>query len=144
MMNKEELKIIQTELFEKYNLNIDDTDPIWVVLAANTALFTEYLDKMEQVLIIHKSELESFKERFILELVKEQAKANKSVEKGIESLKTYENERKRELEESYKNMLEELRVTKKGEYKLNRQTILLFFGVQLITLMVGAAMALIL
>lgn len=40
-------KILNTVKVEKVNVyDIDDTDPIWVVLAANTALFTKSLESI--------------------------------------------------------------------------------------------------
>lgn len=143
-MGNEDLKAIQTALFDKYKINVDEKDPIWAVLTANTALFTEYVGKMEQALIRQKSELETFKDRFIAELDKEHKDTAKNIEEKLEKLKDYEKQRRLEIDKMFENFIKGFNDLKSDEYKLNKRTLIFFFGGQIISLLLGLAVGLIL
>ena len=102
-MDKKELI---DEIAKKHHIILDEADPILAVISANEMIFDEYINKVDNLFIKHKADLESFKINILREL-KEHIETNKEILRTIAAQNLKFSESKQEKTEQPEGPKEE-------------------------------------
>lgn len=125
-MDKKELI---DEIAKKHHIILDEADPILAVISANEMIFDEYINKVDNLFIKHKADLESFKINISREL-KEYIETNKEILRTIAAQNLKFSESKQEKTEQPEGSKEE-------KYQISKNHIFIFMISQIILLLMG-------
>ena len=125
-MDKKELI---DEIAKKHHIILDEADPILAVISANEMIFDEYINKVDNLFIKHKADLESFKISILREL-KEYIETNKEILRTIAAQNLKFSESKQEKTEQPEGPKEE-------KYQISKNHIFIFMISQIILLLMG-------
>lgn len=125
-MDKKELI---DEIAKKHHIILDEADPILAVISANEMIFDEYINKVDNLFIKHKADLESFKINMLREL-KEYIETNKEILRTIAAQNLKFSESKQEKTEQPEGPKEE-------KYQISKNHIFIFIISQIILLLMG-------
>ena len=125
-MDKKELI---DEIAKKHHIILDEADPILAVISANEMIFDEYINKVDNLFIKHKADLESFKINILREL-KEYIETNKEILRTIAAQNLKFSESKQEKTEQPEGPKEE-------KYQISKNHIFIFIISQIILLLMG-------
>ena len=125
-MDKKELI---DEIAKKHHIILDEADPILAVVSANEMIFDEYINKVDNLFIKHKADLESFKINISREL-KEYIETNKEILRTIAAQNLKFSESKQEKKEQPEGPKEE-------KYQISKNHIFIFMISQIILLLMG-------
>lgn len=125
-MDKKELI---DEIAKKHHIILDEADPILAVISANEMIFNEYINKVDNLFIKHKADLESFKISISREL-KEYIETNKEILRTIAAQNLKFSESKQEKTEQPEGPKEE-------KYQISKNHIFIFMISQIILLLMG-------
>lgn len=125
-MDKKELI---DEIAKKHHIILDEADPILAVISANEMIFDEYINKVDNLFIKHKADLESFKINILREL-KEYIETNKEILRTIAAQNLKFSESKQEKTEQPEGPKEE-------KYQISKNHIFIFMISQIILLLMG-------
>lgn len=125
-MDKKELI---DEIAKKHHIILDEADPILAVISANEMIFDEYINKVDNLFIKHKADLESFKINISREL-KEYIETNKEILRTIAAQNLKFSESKQEKTEQAEGPKEE-------KYQISKNHIFIFMISQIILLLMG-------
>jgi hypothetical protein len=125
-MDKKELI---DEIAKKHHIILDEADPILAVISANEMIFDEYINKVDNLFIKHKADLESFKINISREL-KEYIETNKEILRTIAAQNLKFSESKQEKTEQPEGPKEE-------KYQISKNHIFIFMISQIILLLMG-------
>lgn len=125
-MDKKELI---DEIAKKHHIILDEADPILAVISANEMIFDEYINKVDNLFIKHKADLESFKINILREL-KEYIETNKEILRTIAAQNLKFSESKQEKTEQPEG-------PKKEKYQISKNHIFIFMISQIILLLMG-------
>lgn len=125
-MDKKELI---DEIAKKHHIILDEADPILAVISANEMIFDEYINKVDNLFIKHKADLESFKINILREL-KEYIETNKEILRTIAAQNLKFSESKQEKTEQPEGPKEE-------KYQISKNHIFIFMISQIIFLLTG-------
>ena len=125
-MDKKELI---DEIAKKHHIILDEADPILAVISANEMIFNEYINKVDNLFIKHKADLESFKINISREL-KEYIETNKEILRTIAAQNLKFSESKQEKTEQPEGPKEE-------KYQISKNHIFIFMISQIILLLMG-------
>lgn len=125
-MDKKELI---NEIAKKHHIILDEADPILAVISANEMIFDEYINKVDNLFIKHKADLESFKINILREL-KEYIETNKEILRTIAAQNLKFSESKQEKTEQPEGPKEE-------KYQISKNHIFIFMISQIILLLMG-------
>lgn len=125
-MDKKELI---DEIAKKHHIILDEADPILAVISANEMIFDEYINKVDNLFIKHKADLESFKINILREL-KEHIETNKEILRTIAAQNLKFSESKQEKTEQPEGPKEE-------KYQISKNHIFIFMISQIILLLMG-------
>lgn len=125
-MDKKELI---DEIAKKHHIILDEADPILAVISANEMIFDEYINKVDNLFIKHKADLESFKINISREL-REYIETNKEILRIIaaQNLK---------FSESKQEKIEQPEGPKEEKYQISKNHIFIFMISQIILLLMG-------
>lgn len=122
-------KEIVDEIAKKHHIILDEADPILAVISANEMIFDEYINKVDNLFIKHKADLESFKINILREL-KEYIETNKEILRTIAAQNLKFSESKQEKTEQPEGPKEE-------KYQISKNHIFIFMISQIILLLMG-------
>mgnify|MGYP000941184566 FL=1 len=122
-------KEIIDEIAKKHHIILDEADPILAVISANEMILDEYINKINNLFIKHKADLESFKINISREL-KEYIETNKEILRIIAAQNLKFSESKQEKTEQPKDPKEE-------KYQISKNHIFIFMISQIILLLMG-------
>ena len=122
-------KKIIDEIAKKHHIILDEADPILAVISANEMIFDEYINKVDNLFIKHKADLESFKINISREL-KEYIETNKEILRTIAAQNLKFSESKQEKTEQPEGPKEE-------KYQICKNHIFIFIISQIILLLMG-------
>lgn len=122
-------KEIIDEIAKKHHIILDEADPILAVISANEMIFDEYINKVDNLFIKHKADLESFKINILREL-KEYIETNKEILRTIAAQNLKFSESKQEKTEQPEGPKEE-------KYQISKNHIFIFMISQIILLLMG-------
>lgn len=122
-------KEIIDEIAKKHHIILDEADPILAVISANEMILDEYINKINNLFIKHKADLESFKINISREL-KEYIETNKEILRIIAAQNLKFSESKQEKTEQPKDPEEE-------KYQISKNHIFIFMISQIILLLMG-------
>lgn len=122
-------KEIIDEIAKKHHIILDEADPILAVISANEMVFDEYINKVDNLFIKHKADLESFKINISQEL-KEYIETNKEILRIIAAQNLKFSESKQEKTEQPEGPKEE-------KYQISKNHIFIFMISQIILLLMG-------
>jgi hypothetical protein len=122
-------KEIVDEIAKKHHIILDEADPILAVISANEMIFDEYINKVDNLFIKHKADLESFKINILREL-KEYIETNKEILRTIAAQNLKFSESKQEKTEQPEGLKEE-------KYQISKNHIFIFMISQIILLLMG-------
>lgn len=125
-MDKKELI---DEIAKKHHIILDEADPILAVISANEMIFDEYINKVDNLFIKHKADLESFKINILREF-KEYIETNKEILRTIAAQNLKFSESKQEKTEQPEGPKEE-------KYQISKNHIFIFMISQIILLLMG-------
>ena len=125
-MDKKELI---DEIAKKHHIILDEADPILAVISANEMIFDEYINKVDNLFIKHKADLESFKINISREL-KEYIETNKEILRTIAAQNLKFSESKQEKTEQAEGPKEE-------KYQISKKHICILMISQSILLLLG-------
>lgn len=117
------------EIAKKHHIILDEADPILAVISANEMIFDEYINKVDNLFIKHKADLESFKINILREL-KEHIETNKEILRTIAAQNLKFSESKQEKTEQPEGPKEE-------KYQISKNHIFIFMISQIILLLMG-------
>lgn len=122
-------KEIIDEIAKKHHIILDETDPILAIISANEMVLDEYINKIDNLFIKHKADLESFKINISREL-KEYIETNKEILRTITAQNLKFSEGKQEKTEQPEGPKEE-------KYQISKNHIFIFMISQIILLLMG-------
>lgn len=122
-------KEIIDEIAKKHHIILDEADPILAVISANEIVFDEYINKVDNLFIKHKADLESFKINISREL-KEYIETNKEILRIIAAQNLKFSGSKQEKTEQPEGPKEE-------KYQISKNHIFIFMISQIILLLMG-------